>query len=261
MKHCAIVRDLLPMYIEELTSEESGEFIREHLSQCDECRAEYERMTAPTPPPPAPPKWGSWKDACQKEIKKQRRRTIWLVILCLGILWVGIGHVQDYRARNRELPTTVDTPLEPKEVLALCPEVIPTREELDFLTEDFASTFLSDPERVISEEEFAPYRDRMIPPDAKIGEIFAQKQVLTIDYFHQEKRIMLSYEDEDGDGDFDLLRKYVGPYRTNEPPTPFYSAIYSVKTVSTQYEKHEEWADHRETTEFWHYSSDKGYYR
>ena len=238
MKHCAIVRDLLPMYIEELTSEESTAFVREHLSQCDECRAEYERMTTPTPPP-APSKWGSWKDACQKEIKKQRRRTILLVLLCIALLWWGIAYVVDYRSRFHSVHD-VSTPLTPEEVLTLCPEVIPTREELDFLTWGADLPFLSDTNRVISEEEFAPYRDRIVPPDAKIGDIFAQKQVLTIDYFHQDKRIMLSYEDEDGDGDFDILRKSVSPHRLNEPPMPFYSAEYSTKTVTTQYEKNEQ---------------------
>ncbi len=236
MKHCAIVRDLLPLYIEELTSEESGEFVREHLSQCDKCRAEYERMTAPTPPPPEPSKWGSWKDACQKEIKKQRRRTILLVVLCIALLWWGIAYVVDYRSRHS---TMITTPLTPEEVLALCPEVIPTREELDFLTWGSDLTFLSDTDRVIPEEEFAPYRDRIMPPDAQIGNISDIKQVLYIDYFYKNQRFLLSYCDEDGDGDFDILRKSVAPHRLNEPPMPFYSAEYSAKTVTTQYEKHE----------------------
>lgn len=239
MKHCAIVRDLLPMYIEELTSEESTAFVREHLSQCDECRAEYERMTAPTPPPPAPSKWGSWKDACQKEIKKQRRRTILLVLLCIALLWWGIAYVVDYRSRFHAVHT-VSTLLAPEEVLTLCPEVIPTMEELDFLTWGSDLPFLSDTNRVISEEEFAPYRDRIMPPDAKIGNLSGHKSALHIDYFYKNQRFLLSYYDEDGDGDFDILRKYVGPHRTNEPPTPFYSAEYSTKTVTTQYEKCEQ---------------------
>ena len=86
MKHCAIVRDLLPMYIEELTSEESSAFVREHLSQCDECRAEYERMTAPTPPPVVVRQ--EWKDRLWEEMKKQERRKIlkWSVLLAVVVL-------------------------------------------------------------------------------------------------------------------------------------------------------------------------------
>lgn len=257
MKHCAIVRDLLPMYIEELTSEESTAFVREHLNQCDECRAEYERMTAPTPPP-APSKWGSWKDACQKEIKKQRRRTVLLVVLCIALLWWGIAYVVDDRSRYNPMITT---PLTPEEVLTLCPEVIPTREELDFLMWGADLPFLSDTDRVIPEEEFAPYRDRIMPSDAKIGDLFGHKAALTIDYFYKNQRFLLSYHDEDGDGDFDILHKLVGPHRTNEPPTPFYSAEYSTKTVTTQYEKYEQRDTPMDSIEFWNYDPDTGFWR
>ena len=37
MKNCKIVQDLMPNYIEKLTSEESNTFIEEHLKTCDNC--------------------------------------------------------------------------------------------------------------------------------------------------------------------------------------------------------------------------------
>lgn len=45
--NCAVVMDLLPSYAEGLTSEETGEAVREHLSTCEVCRAAYERMKEP----------------------------------------------------------------------------------------------------------------------------------------------------------------------------------------------------------------------
>ncbi len=42
---CNIVRDLLPLYIENMASEESREFIEAHLSKCPECNAFYFAMT------------------------------------------------------------------------------------------------------------------------------------------------------------------------------------------------------------------------
>lgn len=42
MKDCAIVKDLLPLYIEELVSEETEAFINEHLEECEDCRRELE---------------------------------------------------------------------------------------------------------------------------------------------------------------------------------------------------------------------------
>ena len=41
---CGIVRDLLPLYIENMVSEDSREFIEEHLSRCAECKGTYLSM-------------------------------------------------------------------------------------------------------------------------------------------------------------------------------------------------------------------------
>ena len=42
--NCSIIRDLLPLYVEELTSKESAEAVSEHLKNCTECRRESEEM-------------------------------------------------------------------------------------------------------------------------------------------------------------------------------------------------------------------------
>lgn len=41
---CSIVRDLLPLYIEDMVSADTGEFVKEHLDGCEACRAEWEGM-------------------------------------------------------------------------------------------------------------------------------------------------------------------------------------------------------------------------
>ena len=45
---CSVVRDLLPLYLENMVSEETGAFIKEHLENCPECTAELEAMKAGT---------------------------------------------------------------------------------------------------------------------------------------------------------------------------------------------------------------------
>ena len=42
---CQIVRDLLPLYIENMASDETREFVEAHLSKCPECNAFYFEMT------------------------------------------------------------------------------------------------------------------------------------------------------------------------------------------------------------------------
>ena len=46
---CEIIRDLLPSYIDELTSEVSNEAVEEHLAECESCRAYYEEMKEQAP--------------------------------------------------------------------------------------------------------------------------------------------------------------------------------------------------------------------
>ena len=41
---CELIRDLLPLYVDGLTSEASNREIKEHLETCGSCRERYERM-------------------------------------------------------------------------------------------------------------------------------------------------------------------------------------------------------------------------
>lgn len=41
---CAIIKDLIPNYLENLTSEQTNEFIEKHLQECEDCKNVYENM-------------------------------------------------------------------------------------------------------------------------------------------------------------------------------------------------------------------------
>lgn len=41
---CSVVRDILPLYLENMVSEETTEAVKEHLENCPECAAEFEAM-------------------------------------------------------------------------------------------------------------------------------------------------------------------------------------------------------------------------
>ena len=55
MKDCGIVKDLLPLYTEDMASEESAAFVKEHLETCEDCRKAYEEMKTPVETEPAAP--------------------------------------------------------------------------------------------------------------------------------------------------------------------------------------------------------------
>lgn len=48
-KNCDIVKDLLPLYVEDLTSEKSNLFIEEHIATCGECANYFENIKKEIP--------------------------------------------------------------------------------------------------------------------------------------------------------------------------------------------------------------------
>ena len=86
---CEIVRDLLPTYLDSLTSEASAALLEAHLAACPDCRAALERMRESTPPAAA-------ERAELDFLKKNRRHTrlvavvgflsALLLVLCTGLL-------------------------------------------------------------------------------------------------------------------------------------------------------------------------------
>ena len=41
---CSVVRDLLPLYVEDMVSSETAQYINEHLKNCNECQAELANL-------------------------------------------------------------------------------------------------------------------------------------------------------------------------------------------------------------------------
>lgn len=68
---CEVVKDLFPSYIDELTSEVTNNLVKEHTTECEECRQALESMKNPE----AEPK----EKVQQKEIdylKKTRKKMV-----------------------------------------------------------------------------------------------------------------------------------------------------------------------------------------
>lgn len=41
---CSIVRDLLPLYLENMVSDETARYVKEHLKECAECQSELDNL-------------------------------------------------------------------------------------------------------------------------------------------------------------------------------------------------------------------------
>ncbi len=81
MKHCDMVKDLLPLVAEHMASEESTAFVNEHLKTCETCRAAFDAMQKPVETEPAAP---------LKTARKAVKRRGWLIAGLVACLVAGM---------------------------------------------------------------------------------------------------------------------------------------------------------------------------
>ena len=85
---CAIVRDLLPSYVEGLTEEETAAAVKEHLNTCESCRSRYEAMSSGENAPAASNKEVDYL----KQVKKKNHLKILIaVVLAVVLVLTGVG--------------------------------------------------------------------------------------------------------------------------------------------------------------------------
>ena len=76
---CNTIRDILPLYVDEVVSEDTRTMVVEHLGQCAECRKQYENMKTKVVVP------------VEDDIKPLKRfKTAWkkkkIILVCLTVL-------------------------------------------------------------------------------------------------------------------------------------------------------------------------------
>lgn len=84
---CSVIRDLLPLYTENLTSEESTNLVHEHLADCTACREYLDGLQQPMKPIPestAPIK------QIKKELIKRRWRTAAIAALSVFLILFAV---------------------------------------------------------------------------------------------------------------------------------------------------------------------------
>ena len=90
MKHdlpCAIVQDLLPNYLEGLTSDETNQAVESHLAACPGCAARKAAMAGETPAAEAAEQ--AREVDFLKQVKRRNGRRILLAVLCTILLFVA----------------------------------------------------------------------------------------------------------------------------------------------------------------------------
>ena len=91
---CSVVRDLLPLYAEEMIEEETRALVDEHLEDCADCSQKLEEIKAAAPVPAENTAVDSAKPllVLKKMINKRRWITAAIAALCVFILLVSAFH-------------------------------------------------------------------------------------------------------------------------------------------------------------------------
>lgn len=92
-KNCEVVQDLLPLYIDNVCSDESRRVVAEHLESCDVCKKLYEDMRHPVEQDLSEPELDS-RQAFKEMNRKWRIKKI--SIICVSILLTAIVCIAGY---------------------------------------------------------------------------------------------------------------------------------------------------------------------
>lgn len=77
---CNVVRDLLPLYIDGLCSEETGQLLAKHLDDCKVCKELYEALNAEINMPVQEVDWEKDIMPMKKISGKLRRKSVWVML-------------------------------------------------------------------------------------------------------------------------------------------------------------------------------------
>lgn len=97
MNKCKIVEDLLPLYAEDLTNEDSSEFVRKHVEGCEHCNSLLQRCHEVMPAGEVDAK--AYKKAMRKDKIKMTCRIIVVFALLLVVLYFGAIKWYDFVER------------------------------------------------------------------------------------------------------------------------------------------------------------------
>ena len=101
---CEVVRDLLPLYIDDLCAEETCKEMKEHMEQCQECREKLEALNIPMEEAIEQEEKKEVSIKPMKKVKKKlRRKNITIgIIVFVSILLIGGFSFLGYNQVNRK---------------------------------------------------------------------------------------------------------------------------------------------------------------
>lgn len=239
MTDCDVIRDLLPLYADDLASAHSRALIEAHVKECDACRSLMERMCAPMEPEPV-----DEAQAYARSVRVQKRKNRWLLAFACGltalVCLVGYWLYMEYHFSGKN---SVVTSTDPEMILSEMPEL-----ELTAAEKELAHIIMENPaiQKALGMEqpvEIPPEQVRkdmteILPEGASALNIGVIGRFVYIDYTLENRRVILEYADGDQAGGADAIRKSVGVLEPEDNHVDtLYVAEYVLALDKTWYEK------------------------
>ena len=86
---CPIVRDLLPLYIDQVTSPETNQAVEDHLAGCPACRRERDALGADLPEPPL--QESATTQQFGTMVRRMKRKETWKAALSVLLVFAVIA--------------------------------------------------------------------------------------------------------------------------------------------------------------------------
>lgn len=247
---CQIIRDLMPLYADGLTSEASNRLIEAHTAECAECQQLLDEMCAPMEPKPI--------DETQKLIDalhaQKRRQILRVVIPCVLTALICVLGWWIYMETHFYGEKIVTVSTDEEKILKEMPELALTDAEKELANtileiDIFRDALSLDPYSytAFEIEDVQGHIASILPDDAVIAEIGVSAVSVHIDYRVGDMRTILEYTDADLTGHVDAIHKYmadspreiVAGVEFAGDVDEVFSVSYAVDTGITQYEKTE----------------------
>lgn len=243
--NCDIIRDLLPLYADNLISEAGRDLIDKHIRTCPACRRQRDEMCAPLEP--------ETEDRTEQIMemlrKKQRRRTILTILSIVLAVVLTVWGFLEIRYSG-ELIYAASTNEE--KILKEMPELALTDAE-----KELAETILVIPEIrdaiesgqdsvTLNANALAPHLSPILPENGEIIEVFLFGKQIYISIVAGNRYTCLVYYDGDDTGHIDQIQKTlaispldeIGPDGNLGDVDEVYELFYAVGSGMTKCRKY-----------------------
>ena len=238
MISCDVIRDLLPLYADDLLSQRSRELVDAHIAACPECKKMLDAMLCPLDPEPAAE---NFIDALRKQKRKQHRRIILactLTVLACVLGWWAYMETHFYG----ETPHVVTT--DEEKILAELPQLALTEAEIALAEPLFQDPAFQDALAQkeiavdIPSEKVAHLLTGIMPDDtAAVYASVLSRHNICLDFWSKHHRTFLEYIDPDQNGTADLIRKTIALVESGGDVRVVYSVEYIPVLQRYEYEK------------------------